>query len=125
MTGNFPIFLSFPSKGSSHADLGWNAFPATCCQFLNKELEFRSGTRDFYVLIINWTSTGDYPCVWSRIVPGSIMPSQHPSLRMWLLSGIVAAFYASNVIAIKDAPDDFDALKYVDPLIGTANGGLC
>lgn len=44
---------------------------------------------------------------------------------MWLLSGIVTAFYASNVIAIKDAPDDFDALKYVDPLIGTANGGLC
>lgn len=43
----FPHFLSFPSKGSSHADLGWNAFPATCCQSLNKELKFRSGTRDF------------------------------------------------------------------------------
>lgn len=44
---------------------------------------------------------------------------------MWLLSGIVTALYASNVIATKDAADDFDVLKYVDPLIGTANGGLC
>lgn len=67
----------------------------------------------------------DCLCVWSRIVPGSIMPSQHPSLRMWLLSGIVTALYASDVIATKDASDDFDVLKYVDPLIGTANGGLC
>lgn len=52
------------------------------------------------------------------------MPLQHPSLRMWL-SGIVTALYASNVIATEDASDDFDVLKYVDPLIGTANGGLC
>lgn len=52
------------------------------------------------------------------------MPSQRPSLRMWLLGGIVTAFYASDVIATKDASDDFDVLKYVDPLIGTANGGL-
>ncbi|CAI7612938.1 unnamed protein product [Penicillium viridicatum] len=51
------------------------------------------------------------------------MPSQRPSLRMWLLSGIVTALYASSVIATKDTSDDFDVLKYVDPLIGTANGG--
>jgi hypothetical protein len=53
------------------------------------------------------------------------MPSQHASLRMGLIGGIVTALYASKVIAAKDSlANDFDALKYVDPLIGTANGGL-
>jgi hypothetical protein len=52
------------------------------------------------------------------------MPPQHPSLRMGLFCGILTALYASNAIATKDSSDDFDVLKYVDPLIGTANGGL-
>lgn len=43
---------------------------------------------------------------------------------MGLLGGIVTALYASNVIATKDSSENFDVLKYVDPLIGTANGGL-
>ncbi|EKV07066.1 hypothetical protein PDIG_75800 [Penicillium digitatum PHI26] len=43
---------------------------------------------------------------------------------MGLLGGIVTALYASNAIATKDSLDDFDVLKYVDPLIGTANGGM-
>lgn len=30
----FPNFSSFPSKGTSHADLARNASPATYCQFL-------------------------------------------------------------------------------------------
>ncbi|KAJ5971583.1 Alpha-1-2-mannosidase [Penicillium vulpinum] len=52
------------------------------------------------------------------------MPSQHPSLRMGLLGGIVTALYASNVRGAKDSSaDEIDVLKYVDPLIGTANGG--
>ncbi|CAI7643894.1 unnamed protein product [Penicillium glandicola] len=52
------------------------------------------------------------------------MPSQHPSLRMGLLGGIVTALYTSNVIAARDySADGIDILKYVDPLIGTANGG--
>lgn len=122
MTGGFLISL-IPSKGSSHADLVRNAFPANCCQFLNEELKFRNGTRFFYVSIVNWTPVG-LSCVWLWIVPGSIMPSQHHSLRMRLLGGIVTVLYASNVIAAKDSSDDFDVLKYVDPLIGTANGGL-
>lgn len=28
----FPQFLSFPSKGSPHADLGWNVFPRDLLQ---------------------------------------------------------------------------------------------
>lgn len=43
---------------------------------------------------------------------------------MCIFNGIVTALYASNVIAAKHSSDDFDVLKYVDPLIGTANGGL-
>jgi hypothetical protein len=44
---------------------------------------------------------------------------------MGLLSGIVTALFASSVIAAKGvSADDFDVLDYVDPLIGTANGGL-
>ncbi|KAJ6162644.1 hypothetical protein N7497_002623 [Penicillium chrysogenum] len=42
---------------------------------------------------------------------------------MGLLCSILTALYASNAIATKDYSDDFDVLKYVDPLIGTANGG--
>ncbi|KAI2770598.1 CAZyme family GH92 [Penicillium roqueforti] len=51
------------------------------------------------------------------------MLSQHHSLHMCIFNGIVTALYASNVIAAKHSSDDFDVLKYVDPLIGTANGG--
>ncbi|KAJ5156843.1 hypothetical protein N7492_009646 [Penicillium capsulatum] len=37
---------------------------------------------------------------------------------------LAVALAGSLVLATQDAPnDDFDALKYVDPLIGTANGG--
>ena len=43
---------------------------------------------------------------------------------MGLLCGILITLYSSNVIAKQDYSDDFDILKYVDPLIGTANGGL-
>ena len=43
---------------------------------------------------------------------------------MGLLGGIVTALYASAGIAAKHSSDDLDVLKYVDPLIGTANGGL-
>lgn len=49
---------------------------------------------------------------------------QNPYLRMGLFCGVLTALYASNVIATQDSSDDFDVLKYVDPLIGTANGGL-
>ena len=43
---------------------------------------------------------------------------------MGLLGGITTALYASSVIAVKDtSADEVDVLKYVDPLIGTANGG--
>jgi hypothetical protein len=53
---------------------------------------------------------------------GFIMP--HSSLRMGLLGGISTAFYASGVISAADtSAGDVDVLKYVDPLIGTANGG--
>jgi hypothetical protein len=48
-----------------------------------------------------------------------IMPSEHP-LRMGVLVAFTTALYASCALA---ATDDFDMLKYVDPLIGTANGG--
>ncbi|KAJ5206436.1 Alpha-1-2-mannosidase [Penicillium cf. griseofulvum] len=52
------------------------------------------------------------------------MPSQHPYLRMGLLGCIVTALYASKVIGTKDySANDIDVLTYVDPLIGTANGG--
>ncbi|KAJ5823710.1 Alpha-1-2-mannosidase [Penicillium robsamsonii] len=52
------------------------------------------------------------------------MPSRHSSFRMWFLNGIVTVLYTSNVIATTDSSaDHFDVLKYVDPLIGTANGG--
>ncbi|OGE49532.1 hypothetical protein PENARI_c021G10676 [Penicillium arizonense] len=47
------------------------------------------------------------------------MPSEHP-LRMGVLGAFTTALYASCALA---ATDDFDMLKYVDPLIGTANGG--
>lgn len=62
MTGGFLISL-IPSKGSSHADLVRNAFPANCCQFLNEELKFRNGTRFFYVSIVNWTPVGLSLCL--------------------------------------------------------------
>lgn len=46
------------------------------------------------------------------------------SLRMGFLGGITTILYASSVVAANDLSNDPDLLKYVDPLIGTANGGL-
>lgn len=41
-----------------------------------------------------------------------------------MLVGILTALFASSIIAVTDAStDDFDVLSYVDPFIGTANGG--
>jgi hypothetical protein len=43
---------------------------------------------------------------------------------MGLVGGITTFLYASGVIAAADtSADDTGILKYVDPLIGTANGG--
>lgn len=47
------------------------------------------------------------------------MSSQH-TLRTGVFCAITTALFASCALA---ATDDFDMLKYVDPLIGTANGG--
>lgn len=46
------------------------------------------------------------------------------SLRMGLLGGITTILYGSSVVAANDLSNDPDLLKYVDPLIGTAKGGL-
>jgi hypothetical protein len=42
-----------------------------------------------------------------------------------VLSVITALLYASATVASQDAATDgFDVLDYVDPFIGTANGGM-
>lgn len=46
----------------------------------------------------------------------------HPRAEM--LSIVAALLYASAAIASQDATDSFDVLNYVDPFIGTANGGM-
>lgn len=56
--------------------------------------------------------------------PGFTMLSRMSRPRAEVLSVITALFYASAAIASQDATDSFDVLDYVDPFIGTANGGM-
>jgi hypothetical protein len=46
----------------------------------------------------------------------------HPNVEV--ASVITALLYASAAIASQDATNSFDVLDYVDPFIGTANGGM-
>ena len=48
VTGSFPIFCHFPRKAVRMPICVGMLSPRLCCQSLNKELKFRSGTRDFY-----------------------------------------------------------------------------
>lgn len=45
-----------------------------------------------------------------------------PSARV-LLSLFLASSCATVNAALPAVPDDYDVLQYIDPLIGTANGG--